>query len=405
MENREIWIKDDILFYKDHVSIEEASIQLIKYVYVQVLGNVPFLFIFSSRQHYISTHLNGFEEVYKILSNQFHFDDDIFFAVCKARKEDEKIKIWSKKMPQNYQLLDEYLNDGYFGYEVYTEPKEMVSWDTTYKQLEASSFIETHYESYGTKYLRFNYPVRIEGVLIDQLEVYADNIIPDRPVQEFFVNLYNETNTDNSYKELRELWIDTTADISKYGYERNDQCYLQFVLAKGIEASICYTYDDEYGYDDGSTSFHIYNKREYNYFLENKEYEEIIEVSDFISFNKVLDLNIKYIDNDAVKNVPLKVQKLLKNKSGIWIDSVNKKIGFVGIDTALILDIDKISHFVFQNVLPAKGAGYADFMVYLKNGKHLYVFTEDTYCFDQFEKKLFQITNKEIKIPEAYYNC
>lgn len=49
------------------------------------------------------------------------------------------------------------------------------------------------------------------------------------------------------------------------------------MLAEGISVSIYYTYDTEYGYDDGSTSLHFYNKREYDSFLENKDYGEPLE--------------------------------------------------------------------------------------------------------------------------------
>lgn len=405
MENKETWIDGDTLFYKDHGNIENANIDALKYAYVQILGDIPFLFVFADHQHYISTELYGFDEVYQKLSDLFHFDSETFFAVCKARKEDEKVKIWAKKMHQNYQILDEYPDDGDFGYEVYTEPKQMISWDTTYDQLEASGCIEAYFSDFGAKYLRFKYPVRVEGVLFDRLEIYADNVSTNRPVQEFFADLYDETNTDESYKKIRELWIDDDVDIYEYGYEREDQCYLQFALANGINASICYTYDKEYAYDDGSTSFHLYNKREYRYFLENKEYEEVMEISGLISFPNQLDLSTKYIDHDGVKNIPLKVKDLLKEKSGIWLDRVNNKIGFVGIDTALILDLKKIKYFTLQNVLPAKGSGYADFIVHLKTGDYLYVFIEDTYFFDQFAQQLEQMTKKPVEIPEAYYNC
>lgn len=262
MNNKEIRIEGDTLFYKDHGNIENANLNALKYAYVQILGEVPFLFVFADHQHYISTELRGFEEVYHELSNRFHFDNETFFAVCKARKEDEKVKIWAKKMPRNYQILDEYPDDVDFGYEVYAQSRQMMSWDTTYEQLEASGCVEAYFTDFGARYLRFRYPVRIEGILIDQLEVYADNISTNRPVQEFFVNLYDETNTDKSYQQLRGLWIDDDIDINQYGYEREDQCYLQFVLTNGINASICYTYDKEYAYDDVSTSLHFYNKRE-----------------------------------------------------------------------------------------------------------------------------------------------
>lgn len=123
-------------------------------------------------------------------------------------------------MPRNYQILDEYPDDVDFGYEVYAQSRQMMSWDTTYEQLEASGCVEAYFTDFGARYLRFRYPVRIEGILIDQLEVYADNISTNRPVQEFFVNLYDETNTDKSYQQLRGLWIDDDIDINQYGYER-----------------------------------------------------------------------------------------------------------------------------------------------------------------------------------------
>lgn len=155
MVNKETWIEGDTLFYKDHSSIEKANINSLKYAYVQVLGNVAFLFVVADYQHYISTELQGFEEVYCELSDRFCFDDKTFFAVCKARKEDEKVKIWAKKMPQNYQILDEYPDDGDSGYEVYAAPKQMISWDTTYEQLEASGCVAVYFADYGAKYLRF----------------------------------------------------------------------------------------------------------------------------------------------------------------------------------------------------------------------------------------------------------
>lgn len=405
MDNKEIWIEENTLFYKDHCSIENANLFTLKYAYVQILGDVPYLFIFADRQHYISTKLNNFDKTYLQISERYGLDDETFFAVCKTGQEGDKVKIWAKKSPQNFQILDEYECDGDFGYEVYAEPKQMISWDTTYEQLEASGYVEAYLSDFGARYLRFKYPVRIEAVLIAELEIYADNTVANRPVQEFFADLYDETNTDESYKKLRQLWINEDVDINQYGYERDDQCYLQFAFAKDISASICYTYDNDTGYDDGSTSLHFYNKREYKYFLENKAYEEVMEISGWISFNKKLDMNIKYADNENVKYIPPKVNELLKNKSGIWLDSVNHKIGFAGADTALILDIEKIKHFTLQNILPAKGAGYADFIVYLNTGNYMYVFIEDTYFFDRFAQQLEKITKKPVEIPEAYYNC
>ncbi|WP_353101657.1 hypothetical protein [Myroides odoratus] len=405
MDKKETWIEGEILFYYDRETIEQLVLTNLKYAYVQVLGHVPYLFVFADHQHYISTELKGFEAIYQELSHQFHFDDTTFYAVCKTRVEDDKVKIWAKKMAQNYQLLEEYLNDGDLGYEVYTTPKQMISWDTTYEQLEASGVVEAYFTEYGSKYLRFKYAVRVEGILIHQLEVYADHGSATLPVQEYFVSLYDETNTDKSYKQLRELWIDDAIDVEQYGYEREDQCYLQFGFAEGISASICYTYDAEHGYDDGSTSLHFYNKREYDSFLDNEAYEEAMELSEFLPFPSRLDLQVGYKDREEVKRIPPKIREVEGAKSGIWLDQATNKIGFVGLETALILDLDKIENFTFQNVLPAKGAGYADLIVHFKTKDYLYIFTADTYFFDQFAHPLELMTKKSVAIPEAYYNC
>ncbi|WHT39598.1 hypothetical protein QNH98_02550 [Myroides sp. mNGS23_01] len=405
MDSKETWIEKEILFYKDRETIEQLAIGNLQYAYVQILGHVPYLFVFADHQHYISTELKGFEMVYQELSHQFHFDDATFYAVCKAKVEDDKVKIWAKKHAQNYHILEEYLTDGDLGYEVYTTPKQMISWDITYEQLEASGVVEAYFTDYGSKYLRFKYAVRVEGIRIDQLEVYVNPSSAALPVQEYFVSIYDETNTDESYKQLRELWIDDAIDMDAYGYEREDQCYLQFVLAKGISASICYTYDKEHGYDDGSTSLHFYNKRDYDYFLENTAYEEIMELAAFLPFSIGLDLQVGYKDREEVKRIPPKIKEVKGNKSGIWVDHKTNTIGFAGLETALILDLDKIKNFTFQNALPAKGAGYADLIVHFKTHDYLYVFTADTYFFDQFANQLKQMTKKSVSIPEAYYNC
>lgn len=405
MSKKDIWIEEDTLYYTDHQSINTANLKVLKYAYVQILAEVPFLFLFADHQHYISTAQSGFGEVYQQLTDRFHFDDEMFFAVCKACAEDAKVKIWTKRMPKNYQILDGNPSDEDFGYEVQSEPKQLISWDTTYEQLEASGLVESYWSDFDFKYLRFKFPVRVQNILIDQLEIYVNNALPDRPLQEYFVSLYDDTNTDKSYKELRNLWIDDDIDIDQYGYERNDQCNLRFILAKGIEASICYTYDDESGYDDGSTSLHFYNTRTYDHFLDNEAYEEQMEISAILPLRKKLEINISHLDNNNIKHIPAKVKDVFKGKSGIWVDHVNKKIGFAGIGRSLILDGDAIDDFTFQNILPAKGPGYADFMVHLQTGNYLYAFAEDTYYFDQFEKELQQLTYKKVSIPEPYYNC
>ena len=56
-------------------------------------------------------------------------------------------------------------------------------------------------------------------------------------------------------------------------------------------------------------------------FLENKEYEEVMEISGLIPFDNSLDMKVNYINNDGVKHIPLKDKKVLGEKvvSGLTI--------------------------------------------------------------------------------------
>jgi len=88
-------------------------------------------------------------------------------------------------------------------------------------------------------------------------------------------------------------------------------------------------------------------------------------LSEFLPFPDCLDLQIGYKEREDVKHIPVQVKEVWGDTSGVWLDQVNHKIGFVGRDIALILDLDQIDYFTFQNVLPAK-VGYADCIVHFK---------------------------------------
>lgn len=404
MNNKKIWIEKNILRYNHFNNIEMIDIDLMKYAYVHILGSIPYLYIFSDTEHYISTELENFNHVYRELSEILNFDDETFFSISKNKLEDEKEKIWTKNFAKNYQFLAGDFQDGDFGYEIYSEPKQMLSWETTYEELEKQGFIEFYVSSFDTLYARFKYPVRVEDILIDQLELYVNNVITNRPVQEFYVNLYDETNSDLSYKELRDFWLDEDIDVDDFGWERDDQCYLRFQFAEGIAASICYTYDDVSNYSDGSTSLHFYNERSYEYFLDNKNYEKIIEVSELLPFDRSIEINLNHIENDSIKHIPIMIKNLLMENSGIWFDRKNQKVGFSGTDTALILNNENIKSFTVINYLPGRGPGYSQLTVKTKDAENLNIFTAETHFFDSFVQPLGQLTGKVVNVPEAYYN-
>ena len=404
MKNKEISIEENIIHYDHFNNIETLDIDRMKYAYVHILGGIPYLYIFSDTEHYISTELDDFNDVYRELSKIFNFDNETFFTISKNKIENEKAKIWTKNFAKNYQFLEGDFQDGDFGYEIYTEPKQMLSWDSTYEELDTKGYIEYYTSNYGTQYARFKYPVRVEDILINQLELYVDNVIRNRPIQEYYVDLYDNTLSDQSYKELRDFWLDEDIDVDDFGWEREDQCYLRFQFAEGIAASIRYDYDDESTYSDGSTSLHFYNERSYEHFLINEDYEKIIEFSELLTFDKSLEINLNHMENDSIKHIPIMIKNLLRDNGGIWFDRKNQKVGFSGTDTALILNNENIKSFTVINYLPSRGPGYSQLKVETKNEENLDIFTADTHFFDSYVQPLREITGKVVNTPEAYYN-
>ncbi|MDM1294587.1 hypothetical protein HX021_09815 [Sphingobacterium sp. N143] len=400
-----IWLDGDQLFYRDNGQQEQVSLTKLRYAYIELLGGEPFLFLFEDHQHYISAKSKGFSKVYPILSQQFGFHDSIFFNTI-GQQEDCKAKIWIRLEDCNYKILPESYADDDEGFEVYTEPSQFISWDITYAAIERLGIGHYYTTAYGTRYFKIDYPVRVGSLWLKQLEIYCDNIPQHLAVQEYFSTLYDSSNTDKSYQDLRSLWLDDDAyDPEDYGYEREDQCYLSFDFGKQISSSICYTYDDETSYDDGGTSLHFYNHRDYSSLLEDPVYEKTIEVSDILKLKRKLDIQQNYRHNAAVKHIPAAVNIQLGKSSGFWLDKKNNKIGFAGKETSVTYVMDDIDYFEIQNILPAKGHGYALLLVYLKTGKYDYLYEADTYELDPYAQQLETWSGKKVAIPEAYYNC
>ena len=400
-----VWLDGGSLHYLNYGNEEEVNLTKLRYAYVQLLAGEPYLFLFDHQQHYISARSKGFSKIYPKLSGQFGFDDALFFRTIN-QKQDCKAKIWFLHQDRNYKILSGDFDDDHSGFEIYSEPKLFISWDITYADIEKLGIGQQYASEYGTIYFKIHYPVRIGNLWLKELEIYYDDVPLHIPIQEYFTTIYDESNTDRSYKDLRDLWLNgEDYDAEDYGYEREDQCYLSFDFGNQISSSICYTYEDENNYDDGGTSLHFYNQRDYPYLLENAEYDQLIEVTELVKLKNKWDINADYRKNAAVKNIPSNVQQQLGKSSGIWLDRKNNKIGFSGRKTSLIYDIELIDFFEIENVLPAKGPGYAILRVNLIGGNYHYIFEANTYELDPYATTLENWSHKKVVIPEAYYNC
>jgi hypothetical protein len=399
-----IYIKNDRFFYVDHSHEESVDLSILKYAYIEILGEDPYLFLFDYRQHYIPARQQGFSKTYPKLSERFGFDDMLFFKILTSKKE-QKHRIWIDKKATNYQILTDRDTDYEDGFEVQTTPPLFVSWDTSYEEFLKLNIGHLYESEFETSYFKIDYPVRIGSLLLRELEFYYDkNERQDIAVQSYFTTLYADTNTDKSYYELRTLWMDEIpTDIADAGYERNDQKYLTFNLG-GVGLSICYTYDADSQYDDGGTALTISNYRDYSETISLDKLELNPETTQVLPFNTWLDFQADYKNNANVIALPQLVVEKTGHRNAVWLAN-DDTFGFTGDQYAIQFNRNDVSQIIVQNVLPAKGGGYVEFFVRLKSDNLVTIYYGEQHALDAYVHPLQELLGIEIATPEPYYNC
>lgn len=404
-----IWKKANIIFYQNngHLHTSEINLDLLRYAYfvVNKRGEAT-LFLFDNHQHYLPTHFNGFKEIYITLSEKFGFDDKAFSEHLYS-KEMVKKEIWRRKRANNYQVMrDGRFGDYAEGFEIQSLEKDFFSWDTTYDELAEHKYVYIEKSPYGLELLKFKFPVRVGNIVMDNLGAYLENERRgDAPLLHFYADCYDETNSHNSYWELKDiLEQDIEAKGHLFGYERDDQHYYSFDI-KGMQISIVYTFDSEWQFDGGSTIFSIKNNREYADLLIDQDYENAMEVSDFILLNEQVYIIGNYKKDPQLRRRPAKLNLKADDKPMVWLDNKNGRIGFADKSRCKIEDLNAVESFTIQNVLPAKGGGGAYLIIKLNNGRNYEVISGKCYCFDSLGEKLAQMTNKPVGMAPEYHDC
>src|SRR5690606_16184781 len=104
----------------------------------------------------------------------------------------------------------------------------------------------------------------------------------------------------------------------------------------------------------GCTSFSIKNNREYADLLVDLDYENRIEIGEFIVLNEPAFILGNYKKEAQIKRRPEKLNLRLGDKPVIWLDKKNDRIGFADKTRCRVQSIDSVESFAIQNVLPAK---------------------------------------------------
>lgn len=402
-----ISIREGKIICKGNVSFHncEISIKDIQYVYVIVNDNgQSSLFIFDYHQNWLPTNYIGFSKTYNELSSLFDFDDDVFFENVNKRTKVKK-QVWRKIYNATYQILDKSFKDYELGFEIQSPQKKFISWEETYENLKNTN-VYFEESPYGQKITKFKYPVRIGNVLLKDFGSYFDNGRTDVPVLHFYTHCIDKTNSDKSYFEIKKrLKKDFSEKDQLLGYERNDQNSFSF-KARGMMISIVYTYDSDWQFDGGYTSFSVINRREYPELLIDSEYEKQIEVSSYITINEKISTSSDYKRNKNIKRRPI---NLLQNNNDLpvsWMDNKNSKLGFADKTNCQVFDKSEIISFTIQNILPAKGGGAGYLELNLKDNSSGYaIFSGACHVFNLYKDKISKLTDFEIKMAPEYYDC
>ncbi|MCA5005084.1 hypothetical protein [Sphingobacterium bovistauri] len=403
-EDGKVYIAGDKLYFIDHGYEESVDLSILKYAYVEILSDRPFLFLFDYQQHYICCLQHGFAKAYTELSERFGFDDAAFFKIANSKKE-QKQRIWIQSQKKNYHILDDTNKDYTEGFEVLSQPSQFISWDTSYDDIKKLGIGTSYTSEFDTNYFKINYPVRIGSLVMDELEFYDDNDRKEIAVQSFFATLNNGNNTDDSYKELRKLWMEEIpTKVKDAGYERKDQKYLSFDLGD-ISLSICYTYDSEQ-YDDGCTSLSISNYRDYSDIILRERDDLQPESTEIITFKSLLQFMPDYTSNAKVTAKPKLIEKLAGHKQALYFNKETNRFGFTSDQYAIEFACSEVEQISIQNVLPAKGGGYAELSIKPFGQDYS---TTNFYAnqneLDEYAEPIEKLLNIKVIMPEPYYNC
>lgn len=398
------FIIDDKLHYEDHGNLETVDLTILKYAYVEVLGDRPFLFLFDYYQHYIPVGQKGFAAMYHNLSKRYGFDDACFFKIIRQKKE-LKARIWLKKQSQNYSILANAPADYLQGFEVLCSPTKFISWDTPYGDYQALAIGHLYQDEFENASFKIDFPVRIGAIQVQGLEFYADNIRKDIPVPSFYTMAANAEANDSSYQEFRDHWMkQIPTDMEDAGYERVDQKHLSFDL-QDLWFSITYSYGIESCYDDGCTSILITNHRDYSEMVLTGKSMFKITKPEIVAFNSLFDFIPDYRKNPRMSSIPEAVKSKIAHHQAVWIDPLSKSFGFTGDQFSINFHVDEVENICIQNVLPAKGGGYAELSVLLQSSERINIYYAEQNAVDTYASALQHLLGIPVEFPQPYYNC
>lgn len=392
--------------FKNESNNFEVQIDDIEYIYItKTEHQTASLMIYQDGQKFLPANFESFNEVCVYLGEKFNFIKKIDFHQIISNNITVRKEIYRRKVSQNFEILnnDNY-NDSHLGFEIQSPDKEFVSWDLTLNQMLGNKNLINGILDFAPEYKKFKYPVRIGNIILQDFNFRKNASRNDVPVLSFFSDCYNTESNDESYFDLKKNLINSLGSNDDF-WEREDQNHYTF-NANEILISLVYWYDTTYGFESGYTSFGISNYREYPDLLINIDYENKISVNQFLVFDELFRINADYKHNPKVKRISEKIFDLFSKKSVIWIDELNKKIGFADDNQSQVFDINEIKNIAIQNISPARSNGCCYLELNLKNNATVTSLFEGDYKqLDKYAIEIEKISSKKVIFNQEFNDC
>ena len=306
-----------------------------------------------------------------------------------------------RNLQPNFKILNSEHSDYTKGFEVQSDRKEFISWNTTYAELEQSKCVQIEELEYGEKILYFKTPIRVGNILLEDFSTTLYKGRTDVAVLHYTSDCLDHSGTDAGFHQLKNI-LSRNLGKPTDGWEREDQNYRSF-SADGIHFSICYTYSDDSASESCHTTLSIENTRNYPDLLIDKSYEQQMQISEVVIIPGKINISADYKRNPRIKRRPQTIIGSFQEKAVIWKDELNKKIGFSSGNFMQVFNESEIKSFYVYNFLPAKADGFADLVVETAEGR-LTVFSAGCHTFDAYLKKIETLTDKRVYKMDDQYN-
>ena len=301
-------------------------------------------------------------------------------------------------------LLSANHNDYHLGFEVQSPEPKFFSWDMTYDEVIASSYVEwdspfdLDYEVY--EYYYFKYPVRVGSLLFSKFEFRIHNTQRrDIAVREYY------TSGDKQVEEF-DFWqvhhqLEKDLPINDH-YKTREDLY-SFFRKDEMSFIIIYYGEPQHQY----VFLNIINARDCPELVVPIENENTIQLTDFVLFPKdTIGIDANYQENEAVKRRPPLLTEKFGERAVLWRDEVNNQIGVSADEFCNVFPLSDIEKVDIDRMLPAKGGGADTLRVYYKKQKYpKEILGTKEYNLDNYLPQLEKFFGMPIEVTGFYYNC